>query len=90
MKSLVVALVLLWVAGTARAEDFATYDADGDADAGGADPRVAALDEAFGKAVALALIDIVTAEVRGAKKAELDREIIARARLWGIHGGEDF
>lgn len=82
MKSLVVALVLALLAVPARAEDLATYDAEGDADAGGADPRVAALDEAFGKAVGLALIDIVTADVRSAKKADLDREIVAHARLW--------
>src|SRR5438128_2595365 len=84
MKSLVIALVLAALAlpGSAHAEDLATYDAEGDANAGGADPRLAALDEAFGRAVGLALIDIVTADVRSAKKADLDREIVAHARLW--------
>ncbi len=82
MKSLVVVLVLAALAMPARGEDLATYDAEGDADAGGADPRLAALDEAFGKAVGIALIDIVSADVRSAKKADLDREIVAHARLW--------
>lgn len=82
MKSIVVSLVLVLLAVPARAEDIATYDAEGDADAGGADPRVAALDEAFGRAVGLALIDIVAADVRSARRADLDREIVARARLW--------
>jgi hypothetical protein len=83
MRLMSLAIVLIALAGGhARAEDIAVYDTDGDAETSGADPRVAALDEAFGKALALALVDIVAPEVRSAKKADLDREIIGHARLW--------
>lgn len=66
----------------ARAEDIAGYETDGDADAGGTDPRVAALDEAFSRAAAAALHDLLDAETRKAHKAVLDREVVGRARLW--------
>src|SRR3954462_7902308 len=82
MRLFLVAITLLAVTSRARAEDVAVYDTDGDAETSGADPRVAALDEAFGKALGLALVDIVAPEVRSAKKADLDREIIGHARLW--------
>ncbi len=73
---------LMALAVPAHAEDVATYDTDGDAQLSGADPRVAALDEAFAKAINLALIDVVAPDVRSAKRAELDREIVAHSRLW--------
>ncbi|MBA3462171.1 MAG: hypothetical protein H0T46_19580 [Deltaproteobacteria bacterium] len=79
---LFVVVLLLALAAPARAEDIASYDTDGDAEVSGADPRVAALDEAFAKAVGLALIDTVSAEVRGAKRSELDRELVSHARLY--------
>ena len=82
MRFVIVFVVLAALAVPVRAEDVATYDTDGDAEVSGADPRVAALDEAFSKAITLALIDVVASEVRGAKKAELDREIVSHARLW--------
>ena len=82
MRFAVVLVVLASLAAPARAEDVATYDTDGDAETSGADPRVAALDEAFAKAINLALIDVVAADVRGAKKVELDRELVSHARLW--------
>src|SRR5262245_18272422 len=66
----------------AHAEDVIAYQAEGDAPAGGADARVMALDEAFANAVGSALADLVSADVRTARKGELDREIVARARLW--------
>ena len=78
-----VILAVLFGAATARAEDVASYDAEGDADlSGGADARVAALDEAFARAVSQALGDVVAPEVRTTRKADLDREIIGHARLW--------
>ncbi len=82
MRFSIVLCALMALAVPARAEDVATYDTDGDAELSGSDPRVAALDEAFGKAINLALIDVVSPDVRGAKKADLDREIVAHARLW--------
>ena len=78
-----VIFAVLCGAATARAEDVASYDAEGDADvSGGADARVAALDEAFARAVSQALADVVAPEVRTARKADLDREIVGHARLW--------
>lgn len=82
MRCGVVALVLLAVAGTAVADDVVAYEAEGQAVASGADPRVAALDDAFAHAVNAALADVVAGDVRAAHKADLDREIIAHARLW--------
>ena len=82
MRLAVVLVVLASLAAPVRAEDVATYETDGDAETAGADPRVAALDEAFAKAINLVLIDTVAADVRGAKKTELDREIVSHARLW--------
>src|SRR5262245_42003957 len=66
----------------ATAPDVAGYEADGEADTAASDPRVAALDDAFARAVATALGDVVAGDVRSARKAELDREIIGHARLW--------
>ncbi len=82
MRIAIVLVVLASLAAPVRAEDVATYDTDGDAETSGADPRVAALDEAFGKAISLALVDVVAADVRGAKKPDLDREFVNHARLW--------
>lgn len=72
------------VAGTApaRAEDIVAYQADGDADAAAPDARVAALDEAFGKAVSQALGDLLDPDVRRQSKPVLDRELLGHARLW--------
>src|SRR5690606_19004686 len=49
---------------------------------GTGDPRVAALDEAFAGAVSTALAELVSSDVRAARKADLDKEIVGRARLW--------
>ena len=70
------------MASTARAEDVVAYQADGDADAGAANAKVAALDEAFGKAVSQALNDLLDPEVRRQNKPVLDRELLGHARLW--------
>ncbi len=78
----VVALVVLALAGTAVADDVVAYEAEGQAVASGADSRVAALDDAFAHAVNAALADVVAGDVRAARKADLDREIVAHARLW--------
>ena len=77
-----VLLALVGLSSSAHAEDVASYDAVGDADASGADPRVAALDEAFAQAIGMALADVLAADVRSAHKAELDRELVGHARLW--------
>lgn len=74
-------LVGLLLSATAYADDYATYEADGAA-ADGPDARVTALDDAFARAAAQALEDLVPADVRSAKKADLDREILGHARLW--------
>ncbi len=83
MRAVIVMLLLLAPA-VARAEDVAAYQVDGDADVGGADPRVAALDEAFGRATAQALADVLDAPTRKTHKPTLDKEIVGRARLWVV------
>ncbi len=82
MRSLLVAVFLLMLAPRAHAEDLAVYEVEGDAALGGADPRIAALDEAFGRAVSSALADVLDTDVRKANRQVVDREIVARARLW--------
>lgn len=82
MKIVVLVLAILFATRSARAEDIATYEMEGDADAGGSDPRVAALDEAFSRAIQAALAELVDADVRRANKAAIDKEILGRARLW--------
>jgi hypothetical protein len=85
VKTFVVMAVLagsLAVASPARAEDVVAYQADGDADAAAPDARVVALDDAFARAVAQALNDLVGPEVRRQSKPVLDRELIGHARLW--------
>ena len=80
--AIVVVAVLAGSSARARAEDVVAYQADGDADAGAADARVEALDEAFVKAVAQALGDLLDPEVRKQNKPVLDRELLGHARLW--------
>ena len=85
MKSFVVLVALvgsLAVAGPARAEDVVSYQADGDADAAAPDARVAALDEAFARAISQAVNELVDPEVRRQSKPVIDRELIGHARLW--------
>lgn len=82
MRTSLLLVVLLALSSVAFAEDIVAYETEGDAVLSGSDPRVAALDEAFARGVALALEDVVSADVRTARKADLDREFIARARLW--------
>jgi hypothetical protein len=82
---LVVAIALVAGAGTAALADLgrgAVYHVEGEADTGGADPRVAALDVAFAAATREALADLVAAADLKANKATLDREVIGRARRW--------
>ena len=78
----VIVCLLLALARPALAEDIVAYEAEGDAAASAADARTAALDDAFARAVASALADLVSGDVRTAKKGELDREIVGHARLW--------
>ncbi len=75
-------LALAVAPAAAHAEDLGTYEAEGEASANAADPRVAALDEAFSRAVAQALVDVVDAETRRAHRAALNEHILGRARLW--------
>ena len=82
MRGALVIGLLVGFAAIARAEDIAVYEVDGDADAGGPEPRVAALDAAFARAVSTALGDVLDSELRKANKAVIDREIVGRARLW--------
>ncbi|HUS28146.1 MAG TPA: hypothetical protein VMZ53_06540, partial [Kofleriaceae bacterium] len=84
VKRCVLALVLMAAAAAtpAFAEDIVAYQAEGDAPVSATDPRLMALDEAFGRAVNSALVDLVEGDVRTARKGELDREIVGHARLW--------
>ncbi len=66
----------------AFAEDMVAYQDEGDAPSSSADARTMALDEAFGNAVTSALSELVAPDVRTARKGEIDREIVVRARLW--------
>ncbi len=75
-------LILAMLVSVAHAEDVVAYQAEGGAPAAAADARVMALDEAFARAVNSALTDLVEGVVRTQRKGELDREIVARARLW--------
>jgi hypothetical protein len=75
---------MLLVPALAHAEDVIAYEAEGDAPVSASDARVMALDEAFAHAVSNALSDLVDGNVRTQRKGELDREIIARARLWVV------
>ena len=82
MRIVVFALAVLFVTPLAYAEDIASYEMEGDSDAGGSDPRVAALDEAFSRAAQAAVQELVDADVRKAHKGAIDKEIVGRARLW--------
>jgi hypothetical protein len=70
------------LASVAHAEDVVAYAVEGDAPAAGADPRVAALDDAFARAAAAAVAELVPGDARTAHKGELDRELVGHARLW--------
>lgn len=78
----VLVVMLLALSARAHAEDIVAYEAEGDAPVAGADARTAALDDAFARAVGGALTDLVAGDVRTAHKGELDKEIVAHARLW--------
>ena len=82
MKIVGFVIAVLLVAGVAHAEDIASYEREGDADAGSPDPRVAALDEAFSRAAQVAVSELVDNDVRKTNKAAIDKEIVGRARLW--------
>jgi hypothetical protein len=83
--SLLAAVALAALApAVAHAEDVASYPVAGEADAGVGDAasRGAAVDDAFGRATAAALAELVSADVRAAKKDLLDQEILGHARRW--------
>jgi len=82
VRIVVFALAVLFVTPLAYAEDIASYEMEGDSDAGGSDPRVAALDEAFSRAAQAAVQELVDADMRKAHKGAIDKEIVGRARLW--------
>jgi hypothetical protein len=75
---------VLATAAPAHADDVVAYEVEGEADAAGTDPRVAALDDAFGRATQTVLRELVAGDVRAARKADLDREIVGHARLWVV------
>jgi hypothetical protein len=84
MKRLLAAILLAAVAvpTAARAEDLATYETAGAADAAATDARTRALDLAFAAAVKKAIGELVSAADAARRKDDLDRNIVARARLW--------
>ncbi len=73
---------MMLASASVQAEDVVAYQAEGEAPASSADARVRALDEAFATAVQSALAELVSAETRTARKAELDKELVGRARVW--------
>ncbi len=79
-----VLLIAMLTAASAAAEDIAAYQSEGDAPAASVDARVMALDEAFARAVSSALSELVAPDVRTARKGELDKEIVGRARIWVV------
>lgn len=81
-RSVIVVATLLGLAVAAWADDVASYQTSGGAPAAIGDPRTTALDEAFARAVRSALADVLPSDQRTAHQAELDREIIGRARRW--------
>jgi hypothetical protein len=75
-------LVLLAAARAARAEDVATYETDGSAASSLSDARTRALDVAFAAAVGKSLEDLVAPADLTSFRGDLDRVIVARARLY--------
>ena len=83
MKRIALALlVTIAAAHAARAEDVATYETDGSSAAALADARNRALDVAFAAAVQGALADLVAPADLTSFRGDLDRVIVARARLY--------
>jgi hypothetical protein len=80
--SVVLAVAAIVASARPAAAQLVTYHVDGEADTSGADPRVAALDGAFAAAVRKALNELIPAAEQKARKADLEREVFARARLW--------
>jgi hypothetical protein len=81
---LVCGAALLALAGSARADDVASYDGDGAAAAGLSDARTRALDVAFATAVDRAVTELVTPADRTAHRGDLDRAIVGRARIFVV------
>jgi hypothetical protein len=77
-----VLLAMLLLAGVARAEDIVAYEAEGEAPTAGSDPHLAALDDAFARAVGSALADVVPADALAQRKADINKEIVGHSRLW--------
>ena len=82
IASLAAAAALLLAPTLVRAEDIAAFETEGAADAAAADPRTAALDEAFARAVTLVLVDLVDPATRKANQAAIDQNLVQRSRLW--------
>lgn len=80
---MVAAAALAVVAPAVAAAD-ASYSVSGEADIGGSDPKVAALDLAFAAATREALSDLVAPADLKAHKADLDREVVGHARKWVV------
>ncbi len=76
-------LVVTAMPDVARAEaGFDDLIVEADADAGASDARVVALDAAFANAVNKSVEDLVDRKQLAAKRADYEKEIVGRARLW--------
>jgi hypothetical protein len=82
MRRAVILATLAAASPSALADDIVAYQTEGAAPASSADARVMALDQAFATAVTMALGELVAPDVRVARKGELDKEVVSRARLW--------
>jgi hypothetical protein len=82
-RVIAVALVAIAAAATpAAADQQQVYTVEGRADASAENSRVAALDVAFATATREALADMLAPGDLMSHKADLDREVIGRARKW--------
>ncbi len=76
-------LVAAAMPGVAAAdEDFDDLTVEAEADAGASDARVVALDGAFANAVNKSVEDLADRKQLAAKRADYEKEIVGRARLW--------
>ncbi len=76
------AAVLALASASFADDDIAELTVEADAAAGASDARVLALDAAFADAVTKAVDELASRSQIAAKRADYDKEIIGRARLW--------
>jgi len=70
------------LATPAAADEIVSYNVEGKAQASVGDTRTACLDDAFSRALQIALADLMPAAVRVEHQTELDRDFIGHSRLW--------